>query len=86
MLIENVPVQPGGSSTVVFDNEIDEIITAVCAKFPACSRAEVESVVVQAYRHLADRATVTAHLIPLTLNRSVRVLRRAHPSPRCTDR
>ena len=57
------------------EDELDGIVSAVCAKFPSRPRAAIEGLVSQAYRDLRARATVTAHLIPLTLNRSLRLMR-----------
>lgn len=57
------------------DDELRGIAATLSRKFPARPRAEVEAVVRAAYRHLEGCATVTAHLIPLTLNRSRRLLR-----------
>jgi hypothetical protein len=51
------------------------VISTVCAKFPTSPRIEVETLVLAAYRHLEAAATVTSHLIPLTLNRSLRLMR-----------
>lgn len=56
-------------------DELGDVIAEVQATFPERPREEVEDVVRGAYRHLARRATVTAHLIPLTLNRSMRLMR-----------
>ncbi|KAA0118344.1 hypothetical protein [Mycolicibacterium sp. P9-22] len=56
-------------------NELSDVIATVCSKFAERPRGEVEDVVVGAYRHLARNATVTSHLIPLTLNRSMRLMR-----------
>jgi hypothetical protein len=61
-------------------DELDGIVATVCAKFPGRSRGEIEHVVATAYAHLRAGATVQAHLIPLTLNRSLRELRRAEPN------
>ncbi|WNG83572.1 hypothetical protein C6A86_007925 [Mycobacterium sp. ITM-2016-00316] len=66
-------------------DELGEVIAEVQAKFPERPLEEVEDVVRGAYRHLARTATVTAHLIPLTLNRSMRLMRiqrDRHPADR----
>jgi hypothetical protein len=55
-------------------DELDGVVSTLCAKFPTRSRNEVEAVVTDVYDQLATSATITAHLIPLTLNRSRRVL------------
>jgi hypothetical protein len=55
-------------------DELQGVVSALCLRFPICCRSEVESVVADVYEQLAANATITAHLIPLTLNRSRRVL------------
>ena len=72
--VPQVDVAETGASRMVAD-ELGRLISTVCAKFPNRPRAEVEAVVAEAYRHLHGGATVTSHLIPLTLNRSLRVMR-----------
>lgn len=51
-------------------DELEGVVAGLCARFPSRPRTEVESVVAEVYAELASNATVTAHLIPLTLNRS----------------
>ena len=77
----------------MFEDELGAVVAAVHAKFPDHPRAEVEEVVSEAYQHLQAGATVTGHLIPLTLNRSLRLMRESTVSkghgmdadaPRCT--
>ena len=55
-------------------DELNGLVSALCAKFPGRSRDEIETVVFDVYEQLAMGATITAHLIPLTLNRSRRLL------------
>jgi hypothetical protein len=55
-------------------DELQGVVSALCLRFPTRWRSEVESVVADVYEQLAANATITAHLIPLTLNRSRRVL------------
>lgn len=55
-------------------DELGAVVSALCARFPDRSRADVEGVVADVYARLVASATVTAHLIPLTLNRSRRLL------------
>jgi hypothetical protein len=55
-------------------DELNGVVSALCARFPARPRDEVDRVVTDVYEQLASGATITAHLIPLTLNRSRRVL------------
>jgi hypothetical protein len=55
-------------------DELGSVVSVLCAKFPARRRKEVADVVGNVYEQLAASATITAHLIPLTLNRSRRVL------------
>jgi hypothetical protein len=51
-------------------DELDGIVSALCSRFPGHARSDIEDVVAQVYAELAANATVTTHLIPLTLNRS----------------
>jgi hypothetical protein len=55
-------------------DELGAVVSALCARFPDRSRGDVERVVADVYARLIASATVTAHLIPLTLNRSRRLL------------
>lgn len=55
-------------------DELEGVASTLCTKFPQRSRSEVESVVATVYAELAANAKVSAHLIPLTLNRSRRLL------------
>jgi hypothetical protein len=55
-------------------DELEAVVSALCARFPDRNRSDVERVVADVYARLVASATVTAHLIPLTLNRSRRVL------------
>lgn len=54
-------------------DELEAIVTALRQKYPE-HPTQVEAVVAQVYADLAASAKVTAHLIPLTLNRSRRIL------------
>lgn len=56
------------------DDELASVVSALCAKFPDRGGDEIAELVITVYRRLADHATVTAHLIPLTLNRCRRLL------------
>lgn len=56
-------------------DELDGIVSAVCARYPDCPRSDVETLVTDAFQYLKAGASVTAHLIPLTLNRSLRLMR-----------
>jgi hypothetical protein len=55
-------------------DELDSVVSTLCTRLPGRTRSEVEAVVAAVYAELAAGATVTAHLIPLTLNRSRRLL------------
>ncbi len=55
-------------------DELSDVIAAVHSKFAERPLEEAEDVVRSAYRDLACTATVTSHLIPLTLNRSMRLM------------
>lgn len=72
--ISDTTPQPTGK---LVRDELTDVIRAVHAKFPDRPRSEVENVVRGTYRDLARTAVVTSHLIPLTLNRSTRVMRAA---------
>lgn len=61
------------------EHELASVVGFVCARFPQHSRDEVADVVATAYRQLSEHASVTAHLIPLTVNRSLRTLRQSTP-------
>lgn len=73
----NVDVDWNQLSPNVIDGELAGVVAAVCAKFPQLPRAYAEGVVHAAYRHLRSKATITTHLIPLTLNRSMRIVKAA---------
>lgn len=55
-------------------DELERVVSALCAKYPDHPRREIEAVVSAVHADLTSRATVTTHLIPLTLNRSRRLL------------
>jgi hypothetical protein len=55
-------------------DELIAVVSALCARFPDRSRSDVERVVADVYTRLVVNASVTAHLIPLTLNGSRRLL------------
>ena len=55
-------------------DELERVVVALCGRFPDRPRSEIQSVVAKVYAELAATATVSAHLIPLTLNRSRRLL------------
>jgi hypothetical protein len=55
-------------------DELEAIVAALCRKYPEHPAAEIEAVVARVHAELATGAKVTAHLIPLTLNRSRRLL------------
>jgi hypothetical protein len=55
-------------------DELGAVVSALCARFPDRSHSDVQHVVADVYARLVASATVTAHLIPLTLNRSRRLL------------
>jgi Glycosyl hydrolase family 65, C-terminal domain len=61
-------------SRSLLDDELESVVSALCARFPTRPRSDVEDVVTDVYGQLAGGATITAHLIPLTLNRSRRLL------------
>ncbi|MEO3756898.1 hypothetical protein ABGB19_01215 [Mycobacterium sp. B14F4] len=55
-------------------DELEAVVSNLCTRFPGRSRSEVESVVAAVYADLVAQARVTAHLIPLTQNKSRRLL------------
>ena len=63
-------------------DELDRVVSELRTRFSDRTRIDIESVVNEVYAELAARATVTAHLIPLTLNRSRRILARSAGSDR----
>ena len=63
------------NATMIRD-ELGSVVSALCSRFPDRSRSDVERIVADVYAQLVVKATVTAHLIPLTLNRSRRLLTR----------
>ncbi|RDH78160.1 hypothetical protein DVS77_12495 [Mycolicibacterium moriokaense] len=58
-------------------DELQSVVSALCARFPNRSRREVEQIVTEVYAGLNSGARVTTHLIPLTLNRSRRLLEKS---------
>lgn len=64
------------SEPMVHD-ELEGVVSALCTRFPNRSRSDIEDVVARVFANLQRNATVTAHLIPLTLNRSRRLLNEA---------
>jgi hypothetical protein len=61
-------------SDLVIADELDRVVSELGARFPGRSRNEIAEVVTAVYRRLAEDATIAAHLIPLTLNKSRRAL------------
>ena len=55
-------------------DELMGVVATLSARFPNRSRDEIEHVVAKVHAELTEHATVTSHLIPLTLNRSRRLL------------
>lgn len=62
------------------DDELKGVVEQLCVKFPARPKSEIEGVVSTAFARLSSDAAVTAHLIPLTLNLSRRLLSSLHPT------
>ena len=56
------------------NDELRGVVSALCSRFPGHPRSEIQRIVADVHGQLAANATITAHLIPLTLNRSRRVL------------
>jgi hypothetical protein len=57
-------------------DELMSVVSTLCARFPNRSSSEIAEVVAKVHAELTKNATVTSHLIPLTLNRSRRLLSR----------
>jgi len=55
-------------------DELQTVVSMLCARFPECSQVDVEWLVTDVYRRLSENARIHAHLIPLTLNRCRQVL------------
>ena len=66
-------VMPNGRTV---EDELDGIVTTICAKYPDHERSDIAALVSATYGRLKAGATVSAHLIPLTLNLSLRALHR----------
>lgn len=64
-----------GGARQLDQDELRGVVDTISAKYPTHPRSEIERVVADAYQHLAVNARVTSHLIPLTLNRSLRLMR-----------
>jgi hypothetical protein len=62
------------TATSMTSDELTAVVSALRQRFPQLPAVEVETVVARVYEELAATAKVTAHLIPLTLNRSRRLL------------
>ncbi len=62
----------------LISDELDGVVSTLCARFPTGRRDEIERLVADIYDQLAANASITAHLIPLTLNRSRRALDRMY--------
>lgn len=66
-------------------DELVAVVSALCARFPDRSRSDVERVVADVYARLVASARVSTHLIPLTLNRSRRLLDSTASDPTSTS-
>ncbi|MEV3901483.1 hypothetical protein AB0K11_04095 [Mycobacterium sp. NPDC050551] len=67
-------------------DELTGVVDAVCARYPNWDRTAVQDLVSRVYSDLLERATVTAHLIPLTLNKTLRLMRSQMPADSDTTR
>jgi hypothetical protein len=67
-------------------DELMGVVSTLSARFPSRSRDEIVDLVAKVHAELTENATVTSHLIPLTLNRSRRLLSRpvSHECPGLT--
>lgn len=59
-----------GAQDVSVVRELESVVATLSARFPACIREDVGDLVYGTYERLASTAKITAHLIPLTLNRA----------------
>ena len=57
-------------------DELMGVVSTLSTRFPNRARDEIEDVVAKVHAELTKNASVTSHLIPLTLNRSRRLLSR----------
>jgi hypothetical protein len=60
-------------------DELQTVVSMLCARFPERSRLEVQWLVTDLYQRLSESARIHAHLIPLTLNGCRRVLSEHRP-------
>jgi len=56
------------------DYELARIVSVLRGKYPERDPEQISVLVAEVYRRLAENATVTTHLIPLTINRCRRLL------------
>jgi hypothetical protein len=56
-------------------DELESIVSMLREKYPDRGADEVTALVYDVYSLLSSEATVTAHLIPLTINRCHKVLK-----------
>jgi hypothetical protein len=56
------------------DHELARIVSVLRGKYPERDPEQISVLVAEVYRSLAENATVTTHLIPLTINRCRRLL------------
>lgn len=61
-----------GRSSV--QHELETVVSMLSVRFPERSPMELEQLVHAVYQHLSLQARIRTHLIPLTLNRSRRLL------------
>ena len=66
-------VRANGSPHLIGD-ELERVVSMLCVKYPDRNHDEIATLVSEVYHRLASNATVTTHLIPLTVNRCRRVL------------
>ena len=59
----------------LIDDELRDVDAVLRASYPTCPAAEIDALGADIYGRLNASATVSAHLIPLTMNLSVRALR-----------
>jgi hypothetical protein len=74
---DDVGRKAAGPPARMVNDELAGVVASVCARFPGHPRAEVEVLVTDVYRRLKASAKITTHLIPLTLNLTLRLMREA---------
>lgn len=70
----NAMMADTSTASHLITDELDGVVSMLCTRYPSRSRESIVRLVSEAYDQLAAHATVTSHLIPLTVNRCRNVL------------